>query len=490
MSGFLKKAFGTAAAAGFLAAGTVAALADSPPSSSVGRPLTDGEREMASIFGKAADFSIVSLHAGPHVESSGSITIGQTYDSRTIAFFGHPYLSLDYSKETDPTNVGAMFHESTHIWQFQTGFTFTSGHCQGGYHYALTEGRKLEDFCDEAQGAIVEDYSRRYLVPAGAAPSHWYVEMCGYDTPQHDALLLKMVEERFPGARKLRLKLGHGENADGARERPADAPACPNTNRPDPNRPAPFVPRKGQPVFFCETLANTFKRINGIAFKADYIAWPGFKAELSRKDPVCTVSIWDTDIATLGGDHFNPNGTIKDQSMAQLAGELAKYTPGGVVASVRDGLSDLFADLVEQQKAERNALKQINSVADAKRVLKRLEDQLANDPSLPDSSRGFVEEKAQIVRDIIDQLEHGKDPVVPPPVAQPGDEARKPAAHTPRGGKGPGVKGPRRGGNGGSVSKPAAPGQPAEPAHRQPRDLSADKNIKNVLGSAFGGRSP
>lgn len=458
--GHLKRAFLAA-----LAAAPIAMAA--PPPTSQGRTLTAGENSMIAIFGKEVNPAVVKLHAGPRKGT----TAGEAFDPKTIAVYGHPYLSLDYSQEKDPFNFGLFFHETTHTWQFQTGWIYTKGHCPGGYQYRLQENSRFGDFCSESQGAIVEDYARRYLKPQSAS-SNWYVSMCGYDTPEHDAMLLKTVEGRFPQAREMRLKLGRGETLPDAKKRPADAPACPRADE--------DTTPKGRPVYFCETLAYVFSQIKGIAFTERLPAWPGFEAALDKKAPVCTVSIWGSGIMNISGKDFGANGQINPDKLGALAQELVKYTPQGMLDPVHRNLAGLFDNLVDKQKAEKKALKAIPSKETAQKILQTLEMQLKDDPSLPPNSRGFVEEKIKIVKESIAKF--GR-PETPP------DGGKKPDVRKSGDRKGTGA-GPDRvlpDGDQPVDKKPVQPPPEKKPEKIAP--LDPDKNIKDVLDSAFGGKT-
>ncbi len=518
----LRKSFTTAFAAVSLTVGAVGVAMSAPPPSSKGRPLTPGEVEMVKIFGEEINPAIVRLHAGPNKMSGSSIVLGEAFNTTTVALYGHPFLSLDYSKEEDATNWGLFYHELTHTWQYQGGWSQTKGHCPGGYRYRLKPDASFGDYCSEAQGAIVEDYSRRYLKPK-SAPSNWYVTMCGKDTPEHDAMLLKIVETRFPAAREMRAKLGRGEVLPDAVSRPPGAPPCPSPTDPDIDggKETP-VGKKGQPVYFCETLAYAFKNIHGIAFTAGLPAWPGFDAVLDKKEPTCKVSIWGTSLAVLGASDF-ANGQIKAKTMGSLAQDIVKYTPHGIIDPVKNNLSAIFDNLVDKQKAEIKALYEIKTKEQAERIVKALETQLAEDPSLPANSRGFVEEKVRIVKEMLRKL-GGKVPAGPTqPIAGPttgpttGPDAGgtgKPAKPVDGGKPGDGKGGDGKGGAGkggdgkGADAKPAgdkptggkqdgsAPQQPPKPtggkAPVQPQpqpgggNHGADNNIKDLLDSAFG----
>lgn len=460
-----------------------------PPKGSVGRPLTKGEADMAFIFGDEIDASVVNLHAGP----PKGMTIAETFDTKTIAYYGPPYLSLDYSKTKDAVNYGSQFHEMTHIWQFQAGFAFTAGHCSGGYHYVLAKGRQFNDFCDEAQGAIVEDYARRYIKPV-SAPSKWYVDMCGYDTPAHDALLLKIVEDRFPNAKTMRLMIGRGEVLPDARPRPAGDPTCspkdPDRKGPgggkgnggkdgngkqpgaggngpdgqpdggyrpkDPGQKPPVSSKKGAPVYFCDTFADTLKKIKGIAFVEGLAAWNGFEAELKEQQRICSITIEGAPLINISGDDFGKDGQMLGSSQARLVEAIIRGTPKEIRGAIHSKIDTLFEHMVSQQIAEKAALRKMTSKPDIEKKISGLQTQLRDDPSLPDNSRGFLQEKVNI---LMAKLK---------PAPDKGGIKIKPDAGAPFNADG---------------SRKKSPGE-AKPKMAENGD--PDRNIKDILNSAYG----
>lgn len=464
----LSKAFKIAAASATLfVAGAYNAQAE-PPASSVGRALTAGELQMNVIFGSEVDSSHIRLHAGP---SKGSV-IAETYDQTMIAFFGHPYLSMDYSKDPSAVNYGSEIHEMTHIWQFQNGWTYTNGHCPGGYQYKLKAGSRFEDYCSESQAAMVEDYARRFLRPQGSVASNWYVSMCGYDTPEHDAMLRDIIETRFPNARRERERLHRSPIAPGAKTRPASEPACPlpkkndkpdakgdpSPDQPDGTDPDQPKPRKtGQPVYFCDKLDFTFTRMRGIAYKQGFTAWPGFEAKLDKRSPSCDMTVMGNTVLTLGQGDFGANGNITPASMSKLAETIVRFTPPRIVEQLRSNLPTLFNDLIEQKRAEKSALKHLGNKADAEKLLRNFQLQLVGDPSLPVDSRAFIQEKIRIVEDMISAFD-GKKPA-------PRQPAGKPAPLGPVDGQ-PGD--PQGGGEQGSGQKQGAGNAKPTPGRHRP----------------------
>lgn len=123
------------------------------------------------------------------------------------------YWSANYAKESVPGRFGGFVHEVTHLWQNQQGDKAYSGRCRS-YAYTLTADAKFQEYCSEQQGAIMEDYSQRFLHPSHR--STYYVR----STPENDAMLAALVEKQFPGARALRMSLENRERAQVAAAAP------------------------------------------------------------------------------------------------------------------------------------------------------------------------------------------------------------------------------------------------------------------------------
>ena len=507
--GFLKRAFTTAALAVTVIAGSAEFAQAQVPSNSVGRPLTPGEKEMTYLFGPEVQIDSIRWHAGP----SHLPTAAETFDDKTIAAYGHPFLALDYSKDPDPFNYGMYFHETTHIWQFGHQWQLTKGHCPGGYHYDLKPGMVFTDFCSEAQAAIVEDYVRRYIRPVSTS-SNWYVDMCGQDTPEHDALLLKAVETQFPRAREMRLKIHRGEVLPDAKPfepghtckiPPHNPPPGPDGKGGNPPPPPPDGGHKkgddpqngnppnggggkppvaqggdgpesfqhlkrGKPTFFCDALDYTFGKIKLIADKEGVKDWPGLTAKINDKAEACVVSLGDDHLAVLGAPDFK-DGLMRSETLNSLVIKIAEQSPPKIRAAVNKNLAMLFNEMSDRQKAEKLALTHIKTLGEAEKTKAALETQLKEDPSLPDNSRAFLQEKVKILDRMIAKFEghdvapdSGTKPVTQPPVV----------ANNNGTGTGKGTGGDHRRAGAGPVKKADS------------EFLDPDRNIKKILDSAFG----
>lgn len=112
-------------------------------------------------------------------------------------------------------NFGTFMHEMTHIWQrtsITAAFIRTFRRTRK-YDYKLTKQSRFSFFGVEQQASIMEDYARRFLYPPGDVPA------AHIDTsPENDALLQRVVERKFPAARKARLALAEQKRAQATPE--------------------------------------------------------------------------------------------------------------------------------------------------------------------------------------------------------------------------------------------------------------------------------
>lgn len=181
-----------------------------PPADST-RSLTQGETDLVqSVFKNEIDTAFIEnrfySHYKPMPGGNRPADV-HAMDRKNINYYGRVYQSDDYSRETDLYNYGLFMHEMTHMWQKQ-GLLFYIANCET-YKYTLTPESRFGDFCTEQQASLVEDYSRRMLHPT-QGPTRMHIGSFGYavmDTPETDALLQKVVEDKFPQARVTRLAL-------------------------------------------------------------------------------------------------------------------------------------------------------------------------------------------------------------------------------------------------------------------------------------------
>jgi hypothetical protein len=177
-----------------------------------GDRLTEGEANLITgIFGDEIDASRIRKH----FKSESHIT--HFFSSKTgtvLPFLNHidifgPYaVSPDYSREGENL-YGFFAHEATHIWQNQNWAWSTKA--INVYEYTLKPDSKFSDFGGEQQAEIIEAYAQRFIHPQGRKDAT-------AETSTFDAMLQKVVEDRFAQAKKTRLAL---DEADAAAVKPA-----------------------------------------------------------------------------------------------------------------------------------------------------------------------------------------------------------------------------------------------------------------------------
>jgi hypothetical protein len=177
--------------------------AQGQPKLTMGTPLTQGEVALVqSVFGTEINTAIVEKFLDPNQQGD---TVANAYDKKTIQFYEAIHHSADFSQEKEAYNYGVFMHELTHIWQKQAS---PARDCKL-YKYPLDAKYQFTDYCDEQQAAIIEDYVTHFLHPEQAS-TYRYTDSegnTGNDTPSSDALLVKLVEDRFPQAHQTRLAI-------------------------------------------------------------------------------------------------------------------------------------------------------------------------------------------------------------------------------------------------------------------------------------------
>jgi hypothetical protein len=164
-----------------------------------GAPLTAGETQMVQqVFGPDINVSKLRKHFRgekdfTHCAAPGAGAMVLPPFSH-IDFYGPNLWSSDYSKESE-YKYSLFMHEATHTWQGQNwDFSLKSF---GVYPYTLNARSAWGDFGIEQQADIIGDYAGRWLYPKNVAAKH----------SREDALLARVVENRFPKARESRLAL-------------------------------------------------------------------------------------------------------------------------------------------------------------------------------------------------------------------------------------------------------------------------------------------
>jgi hypothetical protein len=166
-----------------------------------GEKLTSGEQAVVrSIFGDEIDASKIRKH----FKDNADITHLMKHTDGTVLpfishidFFGKNVASADYS-QADPNLYGLFVHESTHCWQNQN-WAWTAKNA-GIYTYELKPESRFADFGMEQQADIIRDYAMRFLNVEGRRHA-------SAATQDRDAMLQRVVENRFPQAQKTRMAL-------------------------------------------------------------------------------------------------------------------------------------------------------------------------------------------------------------------------------------------------------------------------------------------
>lgn len=219
------------------------------PSRTPERGLTTGEAGLAqAIFG--ADFNTDSVRLrfeNNQPDDSEKVTrfaYTRTTDPDSINIVHQFTNADDYSQTTGLDARGGTFiHELTHLWQ--TRNHIVSPACVVSedplvkYNYTLTPQSRFEDFCDEQQAAIVQNYAQRFIIPgqsqmqaeaAITASARSAGVAISFPLSREDELLRSVVERAFPHAAQARLRMQDNYNraasciADGLRANPSVAP--------------------------------------------------------------------------------------------------------------------------------------------------------------------------------------------------------------------------------------------------------------------------
>jgi hypothetical protein len=168
-----------------------------------GEPLTAGEAALIKgIFGNGIKTEHVRKYFSPKAKpgkDEGYIIPAQTFGTDSIKFYSARYKSTDYSQSKDLFNYGTFVHEMTHVWQNQHHLRrafHNRLHPSYSYRYTLTPRSRFRNFSEEQQASIIGDYACQFLYPDRSAR-----------TETSPSLLQKVVEDKFPQARKTRLAL-------------------------------------------------------------------------------------------------------------------------------------------------------------------------------------------------------------------------------------------------------------------------------------------
>jgi hypothetical protein len=169
------------------------------------------EREaflLKGIFGAEIDTARIRKRFAPKDHPLAEAT---ALNAREVKFYGEKNRSQDYSRDKNPFLYFLFIHEMTHLWQYQhplRDFARTVRNPTTSHDYKLSRNARFRDFGAEQQANIVADYALQFLYPhAGAQSKDGLYQPEGAAQAQSLALLKKVVEDRFPQARKTRLNL-------------------------------------------------------------------------------------------------------------------------------------------------------------------------------------------------------------------------------------------------------------------------------------------
>lgn len=172
------------------------------------RSLTAGEQELArSIFGAELDTEGMRFQLYPEEQRAASALI-QAGESKNVEFYGRRYLPDDFSREMGKPGsaahynygnfvalmTGALQHQQWGAWRYNAGAE--------GYDYKPEKGKSFADYGLGQQMSIMTDYALRFLHPSHT-PHQRDKEKSGR-TGEEDRQLIRIVEDRFPEARKTR----------------------------------------------------------------------------------------------------------------------------------------------------------------------------------------------------------------------------------------------------------------------------------------------
>ena len=214
--GYLKTAFVTAAGATIAGSAGYKSLrkyiewkddVDYPAPSGV--PLTKDETAfVGSIFGKEINTARIRKYFAAEYHP---LADAAALSAEKIKFYGEKNHAADYSLSEDPFKYETFIHEITHIWQHQhrqQDIARFLRHHTKRYDYALSQKSLFKDFGVEQQACIVADYALQFLYPKRQKLNDTYYQPADKgNPPQNLALLQKVVEDKFPQARKTRLAL-------------------------------------------------------------------------------------------------------------------------------------------------------------------------------------------------------------------------------------------------------------------------------------------
>ena len=156
------------------------------------QPLTQGEAAFThAVFGGSVNTGIVRKYLNRDENKCSNAVV---YGDRFMVFYEQSH-AHDYSNPSSPEDMGLFAHEMTHIWQGQNWSLFkqTQKKCST-YNYTLTPDSAFDDFCNEQQAAMVQDYVRYFLTTRPVFPTR----LENNDNPNAIQYLADIIEQQFP----------------------------------------------------------------------------------------------------------------------------------------------------------------------------------------------------------------------------------------------------------------------------------------------------
>ena len=166
-------------------------------------PLTTGEQDLVhTIFAGQVNTAVVNKYLD---QDPNKCSEAKTISPRSIIFY-HGHHAQDFSDRTKPESISLFAHEMTHIWQAQNWSLFKQAWklCQT-YDYDVTAESRFDDFCNEQQASMIEDYVRYYI----AAEPKFPIRLLNNEKPEKLALMTALIEKTFPGLARERARTEH-----------------------------------------------------------------------------------------------------------------------------------------------------------------------------------------------------------------------------------------------------------------------------------------
>lgn len=198
LTGYFNKKAGRGGVAAAILAGALTGCAAT--SGLTPLPLTEGEKELSeNIFGPEFNTAIVRKYLS---EEDNQCSAAKAYGERDIVFYKN-YHADDYSDKSAPHALGLFVHEATHSWQAREWslLKLFRKKCST-YDYELSEDSHFDDFCNEQQAAMVQDYARYFLTARPVFPTR----LTNNDDPQALARLESLIERTFPSIAAARAR--------------------------------------------------------------------------------------------------------------------------------------------------------------------------------------------------------------------------------------------------------------------------------------------